>query len=338
MADFWTNSGWHLLDVTKDGDLAVTDDFLRAYFLRPEVAPEDDSSAAEQALHQALLDNPKRPVSSDEIEAIADGDAQHNYNVLLAFRDFLVESGTLEASYLRIINGASGLNVPMLFVDQLVHAMLRQILANVDDPMQLRAAELFFREQTVSTDDGRIMLADDETVEMYAETGGMGGLGQLLVQSATPTRQIDMDVMSEENQEAYWSRSERFDTVIDMRFTQPALDAFARVIEAWVAHFLKISVRVQPVQRIDDEHWIWHIGLDAEATNILNKLYQGQEPEFDDQGRILALFNMQIADRDAVIEPVRGRPVYLALAMSAAGKLRMKPQNLLVNMPLEQAA
>jgi len=31
---------------------------------------------------------------------------------------------------------------------------------------------------------------------------------------------------------------------------------------------------------------------------------------------------------------VAGRPVYLGMAMNAKGKLRLKPQNLLVNLPL----
>lgn len=338
MVDFWNHSGWHLLIANEAGDLSITPDFLRAYFMRSEVMPEDGSCADEIALHAAIIEDPLRSVSEDEIAAIADEDVQHNYRVLLGFRDFLVDAGTLEAAYLRIIRGHGAPQLPMLFIDQMVHAILRQILNGVDDPMQVRAAELFFREQTVSTDDGRIMLADEDTVDMVAQTGGMGGLGQLLAQNATPARQVELDVLHEDNKQDYWQRSDRFDTVIDLRFTQPALDAFARVIERWVSHFLKVSVRVQPVQRVDDENWRWHIGLDADATRVLNGLYQGKEPKLDDQAQIIALFNMEIEDRAAVIDTVRGRPVYLGLAMSSDGKLRMKPQNLLVNMPLETAA
>jgi hypothetical protein len=35
---------------------------------------------------------------------------------------------------------------------------------------------------------------------------------------------------------------------------------------------------------------------------------------------------------------VRGRPVYMAMARDGQGRLRLKPQNLLVNLPLAQAA
>jgi len=35
--DFWRNSGFHLLERDAGGRLQVTDDFLRAYLLRPEL-------------------------------------------------------------------------------------------------------------------------------------------------------------------------------------------------------------------------------------------------------------------------------------------------------------
>ena len=34
-------------------------------------------------------------------------------------------------------------------------------------------------------------------------------------------------MLDEANAEIYWARSDRFDTVIDFGFEQPALDAFA---------------------------------------------------------------------------------------------------------------
>ncbi|MCB1494003.1 MAG: hypothetical protein KDJ77_19725, partial [Rhodobiaceae bacterium] len=108
----------------------------------------------------------------------------------------------------------------------------------------------------------------------------------------------------------------------------------ARVIEAWIGHFLGLGVRVQPVQSISDQRWTWHIGLDAEATGILNALYEGSEVSLDRLQQILALFTMTIDDQDRVQPSVRGKPVYLGLAMTPGRKVKMKPQNLLVNLPL----
>ncbi len=182
------------------------------------------------------------------------------------------------------------------------------------------------------------MLADEEVVDMFAETGGMGGLGQLVVEAATPIREVELDVLDEDNKQMYWARAERFDTVVDFRFTQPASDAFARVIEHWINHFMGVSVRVQPVQRIDDEKWTWHIGMDAAATQLMNKLYEGAELSLEEEISIIGLYRMDILDQQSVIERARGKPVWLGLVKSADGKLNMKPQNLLINMPLQRGS
>jgi Family of unknown function (DUF6352) len=335
--EFWRSSGFHLLQVDARGWLRVTPDFLRAYLTRPEMRPIAESCPAEHALYEALIENPVRAVSEAELAALEDADARDNYEIVLRFRDLLVEQGTLEAAYLAIVTSGRG-DIPPLFVEQLVHAILRHALTDCTDPMRLRAAELFFREQNVSLDNERVMLADEEVVDMYAQSGGMGGLGQLLVESMTPVRRIELDVLDDDNKAIYWARCDRFDTVIDFRFTQPALDAFARVMETWIHHFLGFRTRIQPVQEIRDEHWSWHIGLDVDATLILNALYEGDEVGLEDLERIIGLFRMEIRDDRAVIASMRGKPVYLGLAITPDNKLRMKPQNLLTNLPFGEGA
>lgn len=182
------------------------------------------------------------------------------------------------------------------------------------------------------------MLADEEIVSMHSTTGGLGSLGQLIADSDTPLRKVELDVLDENNKDAYWERSERFDMVVDFRFTQPALDAFARVLEAWMAHFLNLKVRVEPRQSIKDEHWSWHIGLDKESNRILNTLYEGKELSESDGELLIALFRMWVEDDSVLIDTMRGKPIYLGLAMTADKKIRMKPQNLLTNMPLPPQA
>jgi len=334
LPEFWITSGMHLLKRNSNGALEATPDFIRAYFSRPELAPIEESCPAEHALFESLMADPMQVVSPATIDAISDGDAQDNYRIMLAFRDLLVSKGSLEAAFLAIVRGEVGFLIPPLFTSQLVHAIMRNIMEGERDPLRLRAAELFFRDQNVSTDDGRVMLADDEIVEMFAETDGLGSLGQLLKESNTPVKQIELDVLHEDNKQIYWQRSDRFDTVIDFRFTQPALDGFARVAESWIKHFLDVDVRIQPMQRIDDEKWRWHIGLDAEATGILNGMYQGEKFGEDELKQIIGLFRLTFADPETVRPDMRNHPVYLGIAKTPSGKLKLKPQNLLVNLPL----
>jgi hypothetical protein len=331
--DFWKSAGMHLLERDAEGWLAITPSFLRAYYTRPEMHPIDTSCEREVRLHEELMADPLRPVEEAQIAALADTEAADNYRIVLGYRDLLVRAGTIEGAYLRMMR-QSTVAIPPVFIDQMVHLILRNILEDCADPMRLRAAEVFFREQSATTDDGRLMLADEEIVEMHARTSNETGLGQLLAETGTPMKSVELDVLDEANKQMYWARSDRFDTVIDFRFGQPAPDAFARVIEGWLGHLWKIEARVEPRPSIEDPDWRWHIGLDREATGILNSLYEGKTVALDDMARIVGLFRMRIADERVLLEKVRGKPIYLGLAMDSRKRVTMKPQNLLTNLPI----
>jgi hypothetical protein len=336
MPSFWKSSGMHLVEREKNGWLTVTPDFLRAYYTRPEIHPVEESCEAEHSLFEALMNDPFRSVSDEEIAAIRDPDAADNYRVILAFRDHLARHGTIEASYAALFGEGATVSIPPVFIDQMVHLIAHNILRKVADPLRLRAGELLFREQSVTTADGQLMLADAEIVETYSKTGGLGGLGALLAEAGTPTRDVALDVLGEDNKDIYWERSDRFDTAIDFRFTEPALDAFARVLESWIGHFHGVGVRIQPQQSIRDERWSWHIGLDSEATRLLNALYEGAPVDESELGRIAALFRLDFDNRSDSIESMRGKPVWLGLAVGNDGIMRMKPQNLLTNLPVRR--
>jgi hypothetical protein len=125
--------------------------------------------------------------------------------------------------------------------------------------------------------------------------------------------------------------------VISLTYGRPALDALARVIELWIAHFLAVQVSVKPIRKIDEPRWAWHIGLDAESTAILNELWQGGHVDHGRMQRILALFSLRFADPATMRRDIAGRDVYLALSANEEGAVRMKPQNLLINLPLHEA-
>ena len=336
VVDFWRSSGWHLLDRRDDGHHVPSDDFLRAYLLRPELAPVEESCPAERQLHAALLDQPRRPITPVTLLRLKDPDARENFEVFAAFRDLLVRTPTLEAAYLALATG-SVQGVPPLFLDHLAHAILRGILDGCGDGIRLRAAECLFRAQTVTINDGSILLADSDTVALHARSGGFGSLGQLVLEAQTPLRQLELDIVGEANAASYADRSDRFDMVLDVSFTRPGLDALCRVLEAWVGHFLAVAIAIQPLQAVRDAHWRWHLGLDAEATALLNELYAGHEVGDERMARLLSLFRVEIKEPELVRVDVRGRPVYMGMAQDAGRTLRLKPQNLLVNLPLARA-
>jgi len=281
------------------------------------------------------MEHPRWVVSEQELDVLKDPDAKDNYRLVLRFRDRLLEAGTLEGCYMNLFEGA--VDVPPLFVGQLAHVILRNILDGSDDPLRLRAAELFYREQKATIQEGHALLADLETVEMHASGNRYGSIGRLIVEAQGDLAQVDLDVLDRANAALYWERESRHDTVISVTFGRPALDALARVIEAWVQHFLSLTVRVKPIRKIDEPHWAWHIGLDTESTAILNELWSGGQVDHGRMQRILALFALTFDDPAAMRTDITGRTIYLALSATEEGVVRMKPQNLLTNLPLHEA-
>jgi hypothetical protein len=334
MHEYWRQCGYGLLDKTADGHLVVTDAFLRSLLERPELAPVTESCTGELALHHALLDQPRRQVTAQELAAVSDEDARANYTVWLRFRQRLLAEPTLEASYLALFRG-QGVDVPPLLVRQLTQIVVRHVLGDGATAMQARAAEMLFRTQKVSVlEDGQVMAADDETVERHAVAGSFGSIGELLKQGGAPLRTAELDVLNEDNAQAYWERDDSHDLVICLNHGQASLTALATVLARWVRHFLGAGVTIAVEKEIDDDQWVWHVGLDAQASGVLNDLYQGHDVAPDRMECMLCLFRLSF-DEPAVMRPeIAGRPVYLAMAMDSHGRLKLKPQNLLLNLPL----
>lgn len=333
MPDFWRSCGYRLLRPGAEGRLLLTDDFLRALLGRPELAPVPESCTAELALHEKLVASPRERVAPAELDALADADVRANYGVWLRFRDRLAQAPSIEAAYVTLFR--EGVDVPPLLVAQLTQALLRHVLGEETPPMHARAAEMLFRPQRIAvTPDGAVTAADAEQVERFATTGGFGSLGELLHANRTLPRTAEIDVLSADNATAYWERDEQHDFAVRLNVGRPALDGLCRVLERWIAHFHGVGVSIAPVGGIEGARWVWHVGLDAEATALLNDLYNRAEVDGARKKRLLCLFRLEFADRAAMRADVAGYPVWLAMAMDAGSRLTLKSQNLLFNLPL----
>jgi hypothetical protein len=332
--NFWPTCGYSLLTQNAAGHLVVTDDFLRFLLERPELAPIESSCAAEIALHHRLMDAPRADISSDALAQLQDKDAADNYAVWLRFRQRILALPTLEASYMALFKGV---DVPPLLVQHLTQILLRHVLGEDATAMQARAAEMLVYAQKITIlEDGAVMAADDATVERHATQGSFGSIGELLQQGGIKLRSVDLDVLNADNQDAYWPRSESCDWVLSLNRGQPGLDALCEVMAKWVQHFLGVKVSIQTERDIDDDQWVWHVGLDAQASGVLNDLYQGLEVEPQRMERLLCLFKLSFDEPNDMLAEVRGKPVYLAMAVDENQRLKLKPQNLLLNLPLAQ--
>jgi len=328
MNDFWISCGHHLLDRNDSGGLVVTDEFLKAYFARPELMPPEEACAVERRLHRELLAEPRRPIEASEVAAIADADARENWQFVLAFRDLLLGHATLEAAYLALIRSGS-IHLPPLFVNQLVHVILRNALDGCVDPLVLRAAELFFRTQRLMLHEDAVLLGDSEVI------GGVNPTPVLSLMSMLgATHDVEVEVLDEDNAGHYWHRSDQFDMGLDLTAGRRGQAALAAVMTRWLSHLLGVEVSIEPLTELRDAKLSWYVGLDTEATAIGDRLWHGEALDEETNGRVLGLYRLTFADPALVLEEVGREPVYLIMAMSAQKLVRLKPQNLLTGLPI----
>jgi hypothetical protein len=328
MNDFWISCGHHLLDRAEGGGLKVTDEFLKVYLARPELIPPADACAVERTLHSALLADPRMPVSASDIAAIADADARENWELLIGFRDHLLRHKTLEASYADLVRNGIG-NFPPLFVNQLVHVIMRNALDGIADARVLRAAELFFRTQRVTLHDGSLIAADEETI---------GGINTTpvtpLVSMLGIPAEAEIDIINDGNAATYWQRSDQFDMALDLTAGRDGLEALAQAMQHWIAHVLGVEVKITALKELREVNLAWYVGLDADATKIGDLLWHGEEIDEATMASVVGLFRLSFSDPSLMLDAVRGEPVYMILAMSPEKTIRMKPQNLVAGLPV----
>jgi hypothetical protein len=328
MKDFWLSCGHHLLDRDEGGGLLVTDDFLKVYFARPELAPPPEACVVERALHAGLLEDSRRKVEADEIAAMADPDARENWQVVLEFRDHLLKHPTIEAAYLSLIRSGVG-RTPPLFLNQLVHVILRNVLDECEDPFVLRAGELFFRSQRVTLHEGSLLVADEETIAGNNPAQVSPLVGMLGIEKSA-----EIDVLNEDNSESYYERSDRYDMALDLTAGRRGHEALGEVIAKWVRHLLAVEGTVVPVVELKDARFTWYVGLDAEGTRIGDTLWNGEAMDEAAQGRVVALYAFRPEGTDAPSD--NDAPAYLILGMTPEKMLRMKPQNLVTGLNVKR--
>ncbi len=334
MIDFWVSSGHLLLDKDDRGLLVLTDEFIKLYLARPELVPPEEACEAERGLHARLMAEPRADIGPNVIAAIADADARENWAVMLDFRDHLMAHSSLEAAYLALMRKGVGQTPPM-FVNQLLHVILRNVLDGESDPIVLRAGELMFRPQRLTQEAGGILLADEEIVDGEEKARTHSPLTAMLGEHKA--RQLD--VLKAENAEQYWKRSDQFDMVLDFAPQAPGQPdagrsgagrlALARVLERWLGHMLGLQARITPLDKVHDEQWFWFVGLDAESTRTGNMLWRGQKVPPGSMDRVVALYALELPE----IAAIAGRTIYLIVSMTTGKIVALKPQNLLVGLP-----
>jgi len=212
---------------------------------------------------------------------------------------------------------------------QLVHVVMRNALDGVQDASVVRAGEMFYRTQRVTMHEGSLIAADEEKI------GGSNpaSVSPLVSMLGIPA-EAHIHVISAENGEGYWERSDQFDMAIDLTAGRDGLRALATAMQRWIAHVLGVDVTIEPLTEMRDVNLAWYVGLDADATKIGDLLWNGEDIDETTMSQVIGLFQLTFRDSSIVLERVRGEPVYLILAMTPDKLIRMKPQNLIAGLPI----
>ncbi len=343
-------------------DKLPSEPFWQSLMQRPELALVPESCRDERRLHDALQLKQLRTVKPEELAAIRDEDARANYAMLLQFRDGVVQAGSLTNWYAQLF-AAGKITLAPLFIDIAAREILRDVLPEDADPFMHRAAELLYRPQRITVHEGRILSGDQETLDLEKDTAGLGDLGRLLLQNKIQIAGNDtqtLRVLTAEHALTFQEQSAqptyRHTWLLDLTHEQSAqvgaanhsfeirlarkdsgLAALSRVLELWVKHFKGSEVRITPLSKIEDPAWRWHTGLDTQSTELLNTLYQQQPLAESQLKRLITLFRLDFQNPQDCLPDMRSKPTYLGIAMNEQGLLKLKPQNLLLNLPFAKA-
>ena len=236
---------------------------------------------------------------------------------------------TIEAAYLDIVR--RGIKVPHLFINQLVHVILRNALDGCDDPYVLRAAELFFRPQRMTLHDGSLIAADEETIAGKSDTPVSPLVSMLGIPAEAADRRDDR------RQRRALFRAQRPVPCRARSERRPARLAGAGDVRSSAGSDIcsRIDVEIEPFTEMREAKFTWYVGLDAEGTRIGDVLWNGEELDEAAQARVVGLFRLTFRDPDVAMDKVKGEPVYLILAMDKDKVLRLKPQNLVTGLPIK---
>ena len=208
--------------------------------------------------------------SAGEVAAIADPDARENWQFVLAFRDLLLRHPTLEAAYLALVRSRS-IVLPPLFVNQLVHVILRNALDGCEDPFVLRSAELFFRPQRIMPHEHSLLLGDEEVIGGRNPTPVLSLMSLLGAHDRRASRRAQR---GERRQLLATQRTVRHGTGSHRR--QAGAGCACTSHDALDFSLARIDIAIEPLTELRDAKLTWYVGLDSEATGIGDELWHGE--------------------------------------------------------------
>src|SRR5260370_7604846 len=123
-----------------------------------------------------------------------------------------------------------------------------------------------------------------------------------------------MDVLNEDNAQSYWARSDRFDFALDLAAGRRGHAALAQAIATFLRHMLAVETEIEPLLEVRNAPLAWYVGLDAAATKIGDRLWDGGELDPQTAARGLGLYRLTFPAPTRLPPPLVGEWIYFILA------------------------
>jgi len=241
--------------------------------------------------------------------------------VVLAFRERLLDADTLER-VLQLFKGT--VDTPPLFIEQIAHVILRNILDGCDDPLKLARRSCLSRAARRPIQGAMRCSPIARRCRGTPRAAATARFGRLIVEAQGTLGKVDLERAGQANAQLYWEANRAMNTVISLAYGRAGSTPWQPCDRAVGAAFLA-SPCASSDSRIDDRTGPWP-SASTPIDAILNDLWSGAEVEHGRMQRILALVALEFEDARAYAPILPAARCTRALG-ERRRRLRMKPQN-----------
>src|SRR4029079_17219680 len=145
-----------------------------------------------------------------------------------------------------------------------------------------------------------LIAADEEKVAGSSPTP----LSPLVSMLGIPA-EAQIEILTPDNAENYWDRSDQFDMAINLTAGQAGLAALAQAMQRWIRHLLGVEVEIEAWRELREVNFAWYVGLDADATKIGDTVWNGGELDEASAAPVVGVFPLTFRDTKVALEWLR---------------------------------
>jgi hypothetical protein len=349
--DFWPDCGHHLLQADERGWLLPTRRLPGRLDGTARTGPGARILPRRSRPARSPAARPHAPGARTQLAALLDADARENYTHFISAARRAAAGR--HAAGLAAAALAPGPHPGAAAVHRPHRAGRGARLLDGENAFEARAGEMLFRRSASARTKADLLAGDQETLDLQRETLGFGDLGRLLAQAALPVRAQQMQVLQPTRQQPTGPKPRRPGGrhVFLLDLTHEVKQELGHGLSFQLTHALGPEGAGQRAGALgsalagrggahhaaaEDRRRAMALapGPGRRGQPAARRPVPGPGRRARPAARLLSLFRLDFDDAREMRPDVAGKPVYLGLMATTEQVLRIKPQNLLLNLPL----